>query len=401
MALGLAKRLEVVKPSATMAITTKAARLRREGVDVLGLSAGEPDFDTPEHIKAAAKQALDRGVTKYTAVEGMPELRRAVAEWFAKAHGFDVSPSQVMVSAGAKQVIFNAFHALLNPGDEVVLPAPCWVSYAEIAKLAGAVPVPVLARAEDGFMADADAIARAITPATRMIVLCSPSNPTGAVYDERTLRAIANLVVRHDLWLVTDDIYRGLCYGGARFVQAACFGPEVRKRTIIVDGVSKSYAMTGWRIGFGLAEPEIIAGMSTLQGQSTTNATAVSQAAALAAITGPEDDLERMRREFDRRRRSMVDGLRAIPGVTCVEPQGAFYAFPDVTAFLGRRTPDGKTIVDDVALCDYLLDEARVAVVPGSAFSGPGFMRLSYATSQSNIDQALVRISAAFAKLAR
>lgn len=401
MALGLAKRLDVVKPSATMAITSKVARLRREGVDVLGLGAGEPDFDTPEHIKAAAKQALDRGVTKYTAVEGMPELRRAVAEWFAKAHGFDVSPSQVMVSAGAKQVIFNAFHALLDPGDEVVLPAPCWVSYAEIAKLTGAVPVPVLARAEDGFMADADAIARAITPATRMIVLCSPSNPTGAVYDERTLRAIADLVVRHDLWLVTDDIYRGLCYGSARFVQAACFGPDVRKRTIIVDGVSKSYAMTGWRIGFGLAAPEIIAGMSTLQGQSTTNATAVSQAAALAAITGPQDDLERMRLEFDRRRRSMVDGLRAIPGVTCVEPQGAFYAFPDVTAFLGRRTPDGKTIADDVALCDYLLDEARVAVVPGSAFFGPGFMRLSYATSQSNIDQALVRISAAFAKLAR
>ncbi len=401
MALGLAKRLDVVKPSATMAITSKVARLRREGVDVLGLGAGEPDFDTPEHIKAAAKQALDRGVTKYTAVEGTPELRRAVAEWFAKAHGFDVSPSQVMVSAGAKQVIFNAFHALLDPGDEVVLPAPCWVSYAEIAKLTGAVPVPVLARAEDGFMADADAIARAITPATRMIVLCSPSNPTGAVYDERTLRAIADLVVRHDLWLVTDDIYRGLCYGSARFVQAACFGPDVRKRTIIVDGVSKSYAMTGWRIGFGLAAPEIIAGMSTLQGQSTTNATAVSQAAALAAITGPQDDLERMRLEFDRRRRSMVDGLRAIPGVTCVEPQGAFYAFPDVTAFLGRRTPDGKTIADDVALCDYLLDEARVAVVPGSAFFGPGFMRLSYATSQSNIDQALVRISAAFAKLAR
>jgi aspartate aminotransferase len=401
MALGLAKRLDVVKPSATMAITSKAARLRAEGVDVISLGAGEPDFDTPEHIKVAAKQALDRGVTKYTAVEGMPELRRAVAAWFAKAHGFEVSPSQVMVSAGAKQVIFNAFHALLNPGDEVVLPAPCWVSYAEIAKLAGAVPVPVLARAEKAFMPDVDAVARAITPATRMMVLCSPSNPTGAVYDELTLRALAELAVRHDLWLVTDDIYRGLCYGGARFVQAATFGPEIRKRTIIVDGVSKSYAMTGWRIGFALAAPEIIAGMSTLQGQSTTNATAVSQAAALAAVTGPDDDLERMRLEFDRRRRIMVDGLRAIPGVTCIEPQGAFYAFPDVTAFLGKRAPSGKLIQDDLALSDYLLDEARVAVVPGSAFFAPGFIRLSYATSQANIDQALVRIKAALAKLAR
>jgi aspartate aminotransferase len=400
MALGLAKRLDVVKPSATMAITSKAARLRAEGVDVISLSAGEPDFDTPEHIKVAAKQALDRGVTKYTAVEGMPELRRAVAAWFAKAHGFEVSPSQVMVSAGAKQVIFNAFHALLNPGDEVVLPAPCWVSYAEIAKLAGAVPVPVLSRAEKAFMPDVDAVARAITPATRMMVLCSPSNPTGAVYDEATLRALAELAVRHDLWLVTDDIYRGLCYGGARFVQAATFGPEIRRRTIIVDGVSKSYAMTGWRIGFALAAPEIVAGMSTLQGQSTTNATAVSQAAALAAVTGPDDDLERMRLEFDRRRRSMVDGLRAIPGVTCIEPKGAFYAFPDVTSFLGKRAPSGKPIQDDLALSDYLLDEARVAVVPGSAFFAPGFIRLSYATSQSNIDQALVRITAALAKLA-
>jgi aspartate aminotransferase len=399
MAIRLAKRLDVVKPSVTMVVTARAARLRAEGVDIVSLTVGEPDFDTPEHIKLAAKQALDRGVTKYTAVEGMPELRRAVAAWFARAHGFEVSPQEVMVSAGAKQVIFNAFHALLDQGDEVVLPAPCWVSYAEIAKLAGAVPIPVLARPENGFMVDVAAIARAITPATRMIVLCSPSNPTGAVYDESTLRAIADLVVRHDLWLLTDDIYRGLCYGGARFVQPATFGPEVRKRTIIVDGVSKSYAMTGWRIGFALAEPEIIAGMSTLQGQSTTNAASVSQAAALAAVTGPDDDLDRMRLEFDRRRLIMLDGLRAIPGVTCVEPKGAFYAFPDVTAFLGRSTPSGRRIDDDLALSEYLLDEARVAVVPGSAFFAPGFVRLSYATSQANIEKALARMATALGKL--
>jgi aspartate aminotransferase len=401
MPRGLAKRLDVVKPSVTMVVTSKAARLRAEGADVVSLGAGEPDFDTPEHIKAAAKQALDRGATKYTAVEGTPELRRAVAAWFARAHGFDVSPQEVMVSAGAKQVIFNAFHALLDPGDQVVLPAPCWVSYAEIAKLAGAIPVPVLARAEHAFLADPDAIARAITPATRMIVLCSPSNPTGAVYDEATLRAIADLAVRHDLWLVTDDIYRGLCYGGARFVQPATFSAEVRKRTIIVDGVSKSYAMTGWRIGFALAAPEIIAGMATLQGQSTTNAAAVSQAAALAAVTGPDDDLERMRVEFDRRRLAMLAGLRAIAGVTCVEPRGAFYAFPDVSSFLGLRAPGGQVIQDDVALSDYLLDEARVAVVPGSAFFAPGHIRLSYATSQANIDKGLARIATALGKLSR
>jgi aspartate aminotransferase len=396
----LAKRLDVVKASVTMAVTAKAARLRAEGVDVVSLSAGEPDFDTPQHIKLAACRALDRGATKYTAVAGTPELRRAVAAWFAKAHGIPVSPEEVMVSAGAKQVIHNAFHALLDPGDEVLLPAPCWVSYAEIAKLAGATPIPVLARPQDGFLVDVAAVARAITPATRMIVVCSPSNPTGAVYDEATLRGIADLVVQHDLWLLTDDIYRSLCYGGARVVEPATFGAEVRKRTIVVDGVSKAYAMTGWRIGFALAAPEIVAGMSTLQGQSTTHAAAVSQAAALAAITGPDDEIERMRLEFDRRRRMMLDGLRSIPGVTCTEPKGAFYAFPDISAFLGRKTPSGRRIDDDQALCDFLLDEARVAVVPGTAFFAPGFVRLSYATSQANIEKALARIASALARLA-
>jgi aspartate aminotransferase len=383
----------------TMKVTAKAAELRAKGMDVVSFSAGEPDFDTPAHIKEAAKQALDAGATKYTAVEGTPRLRQAVAAWFAKAHGFEVSVSEVMVSAGAKQVIHNAFHALLDPGDEVILPAPCWVSYAEIAKLAGAKPVPVLARAEDGFVVNPDAIARAITPASRMIVLCSPSNPTGAVYDEGTLRAIANLAVKHDLWLLTDDIYRSLCYGGARFVQPAAFSPEIRKRTIIVDGVSKTFAMTGWRIGFCLAPAEVIEGMATLQGQSTTNAAAVSQAAALAAIEGPVGEIEAMRLEFDKRRKYMVGALRAMPGVDCVEPMGAFYAFPDLSAFLGKSSPQGRLMADDLALCQYLIEEAKIAVVPGSAFFAPGFVRLSYATAQANIEKGLARMALALAKL--
>jgi aspartate aminotransferase len=382
-----------------MKVTALAAELRGQGVDVIGLAAGEPDFDTPAHIKEAAKRALDAGATKYTAVEGTPRLRAAAAAWFAKAHGFPVSPAEVMVSAGAKQAIHNAFHALLDPGDEVILPAPCWVSYAEIAKLAGARPVPVLSRAQDGFAIDPAAIAKAVTKATRMIVLCSPSNPTGAVLGEATLRALADLAERHDLWLLTDDIYRGLCYGGARCVQPATFGPEIRRRTIIVDGVSKSYAMTGWRIGFCLAPPAVIAGMATLQGQSTTNAAAVSQAAALAALEGPQDDLEQMRLAFDERRQFMVRVLRAMPGVTCVEPQGAFYAFPDVSAFLGRTSPAGRRIAGDVALCQYLLEAAQVAVVPGSAFFAPGFVRLSYATSQANIEKGLARMGRALADL--
>jgi len=383
----------------TLNVTAKAAELRAQGIDVVSFSAGEPDFDTPHHIKEAAKRALDAGATKYTAVEGTPALRKAAAAWFAKAHGFDVSPGEVMVSSGAKQVIHNAFHALLDMGDEVILPAPCWVSYAEIAKLAGAKPVPVMARAEDGFVVNPDAIARAISPATRMIVLCSPSNPTGAVYDEPTLRAIANLAMRHDLWLLTDDIYRCLCYDGARFVQPATFGPEIRQRTIIVDGVSKTFAMTGWRIGFCLAPAQVIEGMATLQGQSTTNAAAVSQAAALAAIEGPGDEIEAMRLEFDKRRKYMVSALRAMPKVDCVEPKGAFYAFPDLTAFLGARSPQGGLIDDDLTLCQYLMEEAKIAVVPGSAFLAPGFVRLSYATAQANIEKGLARMALALAKL--
>jgi aspartate aminotransferase len=383
----------------TLKVTARAAEMRAAGIDVVSFSAGEPDFDTPAHIKEAAKRALDAGATKYTAVEGTPELRKAVAAWFAKAHGFAVSPKEVMVSSGAKQAIHNAFHTLLDPGDEVILPAPCWVSYADIAKLAGAKPVPVLSRAQDDFEANPDAIAKAITPATRMIVLVSPSNPTGAVYSEETMRAIADLAVTHDLWILTDDIYRGLCYGGARAVQPATFAPEMRKRTVIVDGVSKSYAMTGWRIGFCLAPPEVIAGMATLQGQSTTNAAAVSQAAALAAIQGPSGDLDRMRAEFDKRRSYMVRSLRAMPGVTCVEPKGAFYAFPDVSAFVGKTSPGGRFIDGDAALCEYLIEEARVAVVPGSAFFAPGFIRLSYATSQANIEKGLARIAESLAKL--
>ena len=399
MALELAKRLLSISPSATMKVTAKAAELRAQGVDVVSFGAGEPDFDTPASIREAAKRALDAGATKYTAVEGTPALRRAVAAWFAKAHGFEVTPDQVMVSSGAKQVIHNAFHAVLGEGDDVILPAPCWVSYAEIAKLAGARPVPVLASAADGFQPDVDAIARAITPAARMIVLCSPSNPTGVIYDEATVRAIVDLAIRHDLWILTDDIYRSLHYGSVQIVQPASLGAEIRKRTIVVDGVSKSYAMTGWRIGFALAEARVIEAMATLQGQTTTNAAAVSQAAALAAVEGTTDDLETMRREFDRRRQYMVRTLRAMPGVTCVEPQGAFYAFPDITAFLGKRTPAGQLITDDVVLCQYLIEEGRTALVPGSAFFAPGFVRLSYATSQANIEKGLARMALALAAL--
>lgn len=395
----LSKRLDVIEPSMTLKVTQRAAELKAQGIDVISFGAGEPDFDTPVHIKEAAKKALDAGATKYTAVAGTPELRKAVAAWFSKDHGIDVSVSEVMVSAGAKQVIYQAFQALCDEGDEVILPAPYWVSYSEIAKLAGAVPVPVVSTAANNFEVKVEDIAKAITPKTKMIVVVSPSNPTGAVYSEATLRGISDLVVKHNLWMLTDDIYRYLCYGDAKFVQPVTFGPEVRKRTIIADGVSKAYAMTGWRIGFAMAPKEVIEAMVTLQGQSTTNAAAVSQAAALAALTGPQDEVERMRVEFDKRRQYMVKTLNAMPGVKCSEPKGAFYCFPDVSSYNGKKTPDGKVIANDLDLCDYLITEGRVALVPGSAFFAPGFVRLSYATSQANIEKGLVRIGEALAKL--
>jgi aspartate aminotransferase len=396
----LSRRLSLIEPSPTLAVSAKAAALRAKGLDVISFGAGEPDFDTPTHIKEAAKRALDAGATKYTLVEGTPALRAAVAKWLGKAHGLSIDPGEIIVSAGAKQSLFNALHAIVDEGDEVIIPAPAWGSYNEIVKMAGGRPVVVLGAAADNFVPRLAELEKAITPRTRAILYSSPSNPTGAMTDEKTVRAIADLAVKHDFWIITDDIYRTLIYGDAKFFQPATISPEVRARTIIVDGVSKAFAMTGWRIGFACARKELVGAMGTLQGQSTTNAAAVSQAAALAAIEGPTDELETMRVEFDRRRKAMVKALREIPEVTCVEPQGAFYAFPDLSAFIGRKTPEGKTIANDAHLCEYLIEAARVAVVPGSAFSAPGYVRLSYATSMKNVEEGVARIAAALPKLA-
>jgi len=395
----LSRRLSLIEPSPTLAVSAKAAALRAKGLDVISFGAGEPDFDTPSHIKDAAKRALDAGATKYTQVEGTPALRAAVAKWLGKAHNLSFEPNEIIVSAGAKQSLFNAMHAIVDEGDEVIIPAPAWGSYNEIVKMAGGRPVVVLGAAANNFVPKIADIEKAITPRTRAILYSSPCNPTGAMLDEASVRAIADLAVKHDFWIITDDIYRTLVYGDAKFFQPATISPAVRARTIIVDGVSKSFAMTGWRIGFAAAPKELVVAMGTLQGQSTTNAAAVSQAAALAAIEGPTDELETMRVEFDRRRKAMIKALREIPGVTCVEPKGAFYAFPDLSSFIGKKTPEGKTIADDAQLCEYLIEAARVAVVPGSAFSAPGYVRLSYATSMKNVEEGVARIAAALPKL--
>jgi aspartate aminotransferase len=395
----LARRLSVIEPSPTLAVSAKAAKLKAQGIDVVSFGAGEPDFDTPDHIKEAAKKALDAGATKYTLVEGTVPLRKAVAKWIGDAHGFSIDPSETIVSSGAKQSIFNVIHALIDEGDEVIIPTPAWVSYNDIVKMAGGRPVNVPTKAEDNFQVDPDDVARAITPRTRMILVCSPSNPTGAIYDESTLRALAKLAVDHDLWLLTDDIYRTLVYGDGKFFQPATISPEVRAHTIIIDGVSKAFAMTGWRVGFTVAPKPVVEAMATIQGQSTTHAASVAQSAALAAIEGPTDELEKMRAEFDKRRKVMVARLREIPGVKCVEPKGAFYAFPDLSAFIGRKTPEGKTIENDVQLCEWLIEAAKVAVVMGSAFHAPGFVRLSYATSMKNVEEGVRRMAEWLPKL--
>ena len=291
----LARRLSVIEPSPTLAVSAKAKALKAKGIDVISFGAGEPDFDTPAHIKEAAKKALDAGDTKYTLVEGTIPLRKAVAAWLGKAHGLTFDVSEIIVSSGAKQSLFNAIHALVDEGDEVVIPTPAWVSYNDIVKLAGGRPVNVPTSADENFNVRLEDVARAITPRTKIILVCSPSNPTGAVYDEATLRGLAKLAVEKDVWLMTDDIYRTLLYGDAKFFQPATISPEVRAHTIIIDGVSKAYSMTGWRVGFTAAPKEVVEAMATLQGQSTTHAASMAQAAALAAIEGPTTDLEMMR----------------------------------------------------------------------------------------------------------
>jgi len=387
----LAARLDRVRPSATLAIDQRARALRAEGVDVVALAAGEPDFDTPEHIKQACREALDRGETKYTAVAGTPALRDAVATWLSAAHGIQVRPEQVMVSCGAKHSLFNLFMALLDEGDEVIVPTPAWVSYPDLVALAGGRPVPCRTHADDGYRLRAEQVERCITPRTRAILLNSPSNPTGAVYPRVDLEAVAQLCLARDLLMISDDIYRSLTYDESYF-NVASLGPEVQARTVLVDGVSKAYAMTGFRIGFCAAPRELAEAMEIVQSQSTSNPTSIAQAAALEAVTGPQHCVSAMRAEFDRRRRLVGEALGAIPGVRCHLPSGAFYVFPDITALL----PAG---MDDVMAAARLLDANRVAVVPGTPFGAPGHIRLSYACATDRLIEGVRRLSAGLAAL--
>lgn len=396
----LAARLSAVSPSITLAINARAQELRAKGVNVISFGAGEPDFDTPENIREAGRRAIAEGRTRYTPVSGIPELRKAIAERSTADRGVVAKPENVTVTVGAKGALFNLALAAFEEGDEVVIPTPCWVSYPEQVRLAGATPVYVESTLESGWKVTADALRASLTPRTKAVILCSPSNPTGAAYTVDELKAIAEALRGHDCWIVTDEIYAGLVYDG--FVQRSILAvaPDLAPRTVIIDGVSKTYAMTGWRVGWSIAPVALAKAMDTVQGQGATSTATFAQWGALEALRSPAVELERMRVLFQERRDRLVHGLRALPGVRCGMPEGAFYAFCDVSAWLGKRTPMDVVLETDGDIAQWLLDAAHIAVVPGSAFMAPGHLRLSYAVSVATIDDALARLAGAVGSLA-
>jgi aspartate aminotransferase len=398
----LADRLKTLAPSSTLAVQAKARELRRRGVDVISFGAGEPDFDTPERIKEAAVRAMRQGHTKYTEVGGVPELRAAVCGKFKRDNGLDYEPADILISCGAKHTLFNMVVALLNPGDEVIVPSPFWVSYPEQARLVDAVPVAVATQESTGFDLNPALVRAAVTPRTKAIVVNSPNNPTGAVFSPAALAAVAQLAVEKNLVVISDECYEALTFEG-RHVSIASLGPEVKARTLTINTCSKAYAMTGWRIGFAAGPRELIRAMTDVQSQVTSNPSSVAQWAAVEALMGPQDEVAKMAGEFDRRRHLIVKGLNAIPGFSCVMPKGAFYAFLNVSGLFGRewRSPEGpKTLKGSLDVTAFLLEEAKVAVVPGVDFGSDDHVRLSYATSTALITEGLARMGAAVAKLA-
>jgi aspartate aminotransferase len=389
--MNLASRLSAIKPSATLALNAKAKNLVAQGVDVVSFAAGEPDFDTPRAIKDAAIEALNAGFTKYTATAGIPELRAAIAEKLEKDNGVKLTPEQVMVSCGAKHSLYNIFQALLNPGDEVIIFSPYWVSYPDMVRLASGTPVIVETREQDNFAPDPKALKKALTAKTRAVVINSPSNPTGAVLGTEALKGIAEALRDHDCLVVTDDIYEKLLYVPGPFQNILSVAPELTPRTVIVNGFSKAYSMTGWRMGYAAGPKALIAGMQSIQDQSTSNPTSIVQKAALAALKSKKDEMDAMVAEFKARRDLFVAGLNSIPGIRCREPQGAFYVFPNISGLFGRKYKD-KAITGSVQFSDVLLDAFRVAAVPGEPFGAEGYLRLSFATSRQAIEKGLSRL---------
>jgi aspartate aminotransferase len=389
----VARTLERVKPSPTMAITAKARELKAAGFDVIGLGAGEPDFDTPDNIKHAAVKAIERGETKYTAVDGIPELKRAIADKFKRENGLAYKPSEITVGSGGKQVLYNALLATLDPGDEVIVPSPYWVSYPDIVLLAGAEPVIVETRLEDGFKLKPEALAKAITPRTKWFIFNSPSNPTGAAYTRDEIKALTDVLMKHErVWVLSDDIYEHLVYDGFNFTTPAAIEPKLKDRTLTLNGVSKAYSMTGWRIGYGGGPEPLIKAIATLQSQSTSNPCSISQWAAVEALEGPQDFLKDWVKSFQERRDLVVSMLNQAKGIDCHKPEGAFYVYPSCAGTIGKTTREGKMIANDEDFATALLEEEGVAVVHGAAFGLSPFFRISYATGIEALEEACRRI---------
>jgi aspartate aminotransferase len=387
-----------IEESATMAISARAKAMKKAGQDVVAMAAGEPDFDTPPHIVAAAKQALDEGFTRYTPASGTPELRAAWAKEVGRTRGVNYDPNQLMVTAGGKQAIYNIVYALAGPGDEVLIPAPYWVSYPEQVRAVGAIPVILDTSAEQDFKISAGALREAITDRTRLLILNSPSNPTGSVYSRNELTALAEVLVEKGVPVLSDEVYDALVYG-EDFASIASLGQEIYDLTIVSGAVSKTYAMTGWRIGYAAGPAEVIAAAGRLQSHSTSGPNSAAQQGALTAITGDQSAVEMMREEFDRRRQYMLQRLSAMPDITCPEPHGAFYTFPSISAYYGRRF-DGQIVDGSMAFCGLLLENEKVATIPGLAFGADGHVRLSYATGMAQIEEAMNRMERFLGRLA-
>lgn len=398
MASGLAKRAQAIKPSPTLAMAAKAKAMKAQGIDVVDFGVGEPDFDTPGNVKQAGIRAIESGFTKYTPAGGTDELKGAVIDKFRKDNGLSYEKPQVLISCGAKHSLYNIAEAVFDAGDEVIIPSPYWVSYPDQVLLNDAVPVIVETTEAEGFRLSAEKLEKAITSRTKAIVLNSPSNPTGLAYDRKTLEAIAAVAVKHRVYVISDEIYEKLVYDGFTHASIASLGPEIKDLTIVVNGVSKSHSMTGWRIGYAAGPSDVITAMANIQSQSTSNPASISQKAALEALTGPQDFLATMNGEFDKRRKYMVERLNAMPGVSCLMPVGAFYAFPNVSKLYGTSAA-GKTVRNSADMAAYLLENAKVALVSGDSFGADAHIRLSYATSQENIKKGLDRIEQALKEL--
>lgn len=395
-----ANRLASQKVSEILAIGARAAELKKQGHPVIVLGAGEPDFPTPSNVIEAAHRAALDGQTTYTPLAGTPEMKAAIVEKFRRENGLDYAMNEVIATAGAKQVIFNAFMATLNPGDEVIIPTPFWTTYSAMVDICGGVPVTVTCSGESGFKILPEQLEAAITPQTRWLMLNSPSNPTGAAYSPEELLKLLEVLERHpDVWLLSDEIYEHIVYDDFPAVSPAALSATIRQRTLIVNGVSKAYAMTGWRIGYGAGPADLIAAMTVVQSQSTSNACSIAQAAAIEALTGPQDILTERRDNFQTRRDFVVEALNEIGGLSCRKPEGAFYAFASCEGILGAKTPDGQVLTSDREFCSWILETAHVAMVPGAAFGLSPYFRVSYATSREELEEAMARLATACAEL--